>query len=95
MALSIHGLIDDAKCYAMVRDLRWPEGVACPHCQSKQVAKNGVTLQPSEVFLDGNGGNCLVVMNCSSAATTVRMGAWPRCLSVRKTLIRTAWPSAP
>ncbi len=41
MALSIYGLIDDAKCYAMVQDLRWPRGVAYPHCQSKQIAKNG------------------------------------------------------
>jgi len=48
MTLSIHGLIDDEKCYAMVRDLRWPDGVDCPHCQSKQVAKNG--HDTTEVF---------------------------------------------
>jgi len=48
MALSIHGMIDDQKCYAMVRDLRWPDGVDCPHCQSKHVAKNG--HDTTEVF---------------------------------------------
>lgn len=41
MATAIHELLDDAKCYAMVRDLRWPEGVRCPHCESERVVKNG------------------------------------------------------
>jgi transposase-like protein len=41
MSISIHGLIDDAKCYEMVRKLRWPDGVCCPHCDSGQVVKNG------------------------------------------------------
>ena len=41
MAIAIHRLIDDAKCYEMVRELRWPEGVRCPHCESDQVVKNG------------------------------------------------------
>jgi transposase-like protein len=41
MTIAIHRLIDDAKCYEMVRDLRWPDGVYCPHCESNQVIKNG------------------------------------------------------
>jgi len=41
MTIAIHRLMDDAKCYAMVRDLRWPNGVCCPHCQSEQVVRNG------------------------------------------------------
>ena len=41
MTIAIHRLMDDAKCYAMVRDLRWPNGVCCPHCQSRQVVRNG------------------------------------------------------
>ena len=41
MTISIQGLIDDAKCYQMVQDLRWPEGVRCPHCQGHEVVKNG------------------------------------------------------
>jgi len=41
MRLNIHGLIDHAKCYAMVRQLRWSEGVECPHCHATEVIKNG------------------------------------------------------
>jgi transposase-like protein len=41
MRLNIHGLIDNAKCYQMVRHLRWPEGVECPHCHATRVVKNG------------------------------------------------------
>jgi transposase-like protein len=37
----IQELIDDAKCYAEVRKLRWPEGVRCPQCGSSQVNKRG------------------------------------------------------
>ena len=39
--INIQGLIDDAKCYATVRDIRWPEGVRCPHCGSAQITKRG------------------------------------------------------
>ena len=41
MRLNIHGLIDNAKCYQMVRHLRCPEGVECPHCHATEVIKNG------------------------------------------------------
>lgn len=41
MTIAIHRLMDDAKCYATVRELRWPQGVCCPHCASKHVVKNG------------------------------------------------------
>jgi transposase-like protein len=41
MRVNIQGLIDNAKCYQMVRQLRWPEGVECPHCHASQVVKNG------------------------------------------------------
>ena len=39
--LNIRDLIDDAKCYEMLRDLRWPEGVHCPHCGFHWVTKRG------------------------------------------------------
>ena len=39
--LSIHQLIDDTKCYEIVRSERWTDGVSCPHCSSKQVTKRG------------------------------------------------------
>jgi len=31
MTISIQRLIDDIKCYEMVRELRWRDGVTCPH----------------------------------------------------------------
>ena len=34
---NIHVLIDDAKCFQTVRDMRWPDGVCCPQCNSKTV----------------------------------------------------------
>jgi len=39
--LNIQAIIDDAKCYEVVRSLRWPEGVRCPHCDSGHVIKQG------------------------------------------------------
>ena len=39
--LKIQDLIDDAKCYATVRELRWPNGVKCPHCGSVHITKRG------------------------------------------------------
>ncbi len=39
--LSIKNLIDDAKCYETVRQMRWPERVSCPHCNSSLVNKRG------------------------------------------------------
>lgn len=41
MQLNIQGIIDNAKCYQQVRQLRWPEGVECPHCHATHVVKNG------------------------------------------------------
>ena len=39
--ISISNLIDERKCYQMIRELRWPAGVICPHCQSCLVKKRG------------------------------------------------------
>jgi hypothetical protein len=33
--VNIKNLIDDAQCYQTVRELRWPDGVDCPSCESK------------------------------------------------------------
>ena len=41
MALTLLPLIDDQKCFQTVRELRWPEGIQCPHCESRQVTKRG------------------------------------------------------
>jgi transposase-like protein len=39
--LNLPSLIDDARCYELVRQHRWPEGVRCPHCDSGSVARHG------------------------------------------------------
>ena len=39
--VNLASLIDDAKCYELVRQHRWPEGVRCPHCDSASVARHG------------------------------------------------------
>jgi transposase-like protein len=39
--VKIHHLIDDAKCYDTVRQLRWPDDVKCVHCQSGSIIKRG------------------------------------------------------
>jgi transposase-like protein len=41
MVVNILGIVDDAKCYEVVRSLRWPDGVRCPHCDSAHVVKQG------------------------------------------------------
>lgn len=39
--LKIDNLIDDAKCYESVRQIRWPEGVNCVWCQSADLKRRG------------------------------------------------------
>src|SRR3954464_15636187 len=39
--VNLSALIDDAKCFALVRQHRWPEGVHCPACGSNTVVRDG------------------------------------------------------
>ncbi len=39
--LNIKNLIEDEKCYETVRELRWPNGVRCVHCDSEKIHKRG------------------------------------------------------
>jgi transposase-like protein len=39
--VNLSGLIDDAKCFALVRQHRWPEGARCPACGSASVVRDG------------------------------------------------------
>jgi transposase-like protein len=41
MLIHLSNLVDDAKCYEVVRQLRWPDGIRCPACGSAQVNKRG------------------------------------------------------
>ena len=39
--VNLAALIDDAKCFALIRRHRWPEGVRCPGCGSDAVVRHG------------------------------------------------------
>jgi transposase-like protein len=39
--LSLIQLLDDEKCFKVVRELRWHDGVDCPHCHAPHVVKQG------------------------------------------------------
>lgn len=41
MELNIQGLVDNKRCYEVVRNLRWPKGVCCPHCDSWNIVRKG------------------------------------------------------
>lgn len=41
MVINLQTLIDEKKCYETLRQLRWPEGVSCPKCNSQHVVKRG------------------------------------------------------
>lgn len=43
--ISLTRLLDDAKCYEVLRGLRWPEGIKCPHCGSPGVTKQGMNAK--------------------------------------------------
>ena len=39
--IQLKNLLDDKKCYEVVRELRWPNDVECPKCKSADVKKRG------------------------------------------------------
>jgi Transposase zinc-ribbon domain len=39
--VNIKNLIDEVQCYQTVRELRWPDGIVCPSCESQEVIKRG------------------------------------------------------
>ena len=39
--MNLSSLIDDAKCFELVRQHRWPGGARCPSCGSASVARHG------------------------------------------------------
>ena len=38
---TLSGLMDEAKCFALVRQHRWPDGVRCPACDGRAVIRDG------------------------------------------------------
>jgi transposase-like protein len=41
MLIHLHEIVDDRLCYEKVRELRWAEGVKCPHCHSLTYRRHG------------------------------------------------------
>lgn len=41
MLINLTALLDDAKCYDLVRKTRWPQGLRCPKCASTDAVRNG------------------------------------------------------
>ena len=39
--VNLSGLMHDAKCFAFVRQRRWPEGIRCPACGNDAVIRDG------------------------------------------------------
>jgi transposase-like protein len=39
--VNLSSLIDDAKCYQLIRQHRWPDGVRCPSCDGASVTRHG------------------------------------------------------
>ena len=39
--VNLSGLMDDAKCFTLARQHRWPEGVRCPGCASSSMIRDG------------------------------------------------------
>lgn len=42
MQICLARLLDDDKCFDHLREVRWPEGRKCPHCESSRVVRQGV-----------------------------------------------------
>lgn len=41
MQINLLNLMDEVKCYALLREIRWSEGLKCVACSSEQIIKNG------------------------------------------------------
>jgi hypothetical protein len=37
--IKLTSLLDEAKCYEVIRQLRWPDGIVCLHCRGRGVVR--------------------------------------------------------
>jgi hypothetical protein len=58
--IKLTNLLDEAKCYEVIRQLRWPDGVVCLHCRNR-----GVTVM---TIASGTGND-----TCARPASTASM----------------------
>jgi hypothetical protein len=42
--IKLTNLLDEAKCYEVIRQLRWPDGIVCLHCSGTGVVRNGGSM---------------------------------------------------
>jgi len=49
MQIQLYKIIDVAKCYEILRSVRWSGGVCCCKCGSKNVVKNGKDTVDKEI----------------------------------------------
>lgn len=57
--INLQNLLDDVKCYETLRQLRWPDGVRCPHCGATDITKQGRdTTQPARQKYRCKGCHC-------------------------------------
>ena len=61
--VGLSALLDDAKCFALVRQHRWPEGVRCPGCGSARWSATAATM-PSRI------GSAIAARPAPDASTT-------------------------
>jgi len=81
--VNITNLIDEVQCYQTVRELRWPDGVVCPSCESQEVMKRGFddTEPARQRYACHNGDTCF-----DDLTDTIFVGhhqplkAWVSCL---------------
>ena len=41
MKINLLELMDENACYELLREIRWADGVQCPHCSGLTIIKNG------------------------------------------------------
>lgn len=46
--MKLYNLLDNAKCYERIRELRWPDGVICPRCKTGDITRQGKNELQSE-----------------------------------------------
>ena len=41
MEINLLKLMDETACYRLLREIRWADGVQCPHCNDLEIIKSG------------------------------------------------------
>ena len=74
-------LMDDAKCFALVRQHRWPEGVRCPGCGGGAVIRDGHDeTQPQRYRCKGCAGRFDDLTGTVLAGHHQPLRVWVLCL---------------